>query len=135
MIKPLADRVVLKLVEAEETTKSGILLASASKEKPHVGRVVAVGPGGLVGDKEIKMQFKKAGRYVLELEFTTPQSELAQIKIPLKINKMGACTFVAKGTNGALGTVKASTSVMQWEQNLVFSSENEVKINKVKFYI
>lgn len=56
MIKPLADRVVLKLIEAEETTKSGILLASTSKEKPHVGRVVAVGPGGLVGDKEVKMQ-------------------------------------------------------------------------------
>ncbi len=56
MIKPLADRVVLKLIEAEETTKSGILLASTSKEKPHVGRVVAVGSGGLVGDKEVKMQ-------------------------------------------------------------------------------
>lgn len=56
MIRPLADRVVLKLIEAEETTKSGILLASTSKEKPHVARVVAVGPGGLVGDKEVKMQ-------------------------------------------------------------------------------
>jgi ABC-2 type transport system ATP-binding protein len=86
-------------------------------------------------DTPISMQFKKAGRYVIELEFTTSQSELAQIKIPLKINKMEACTFVAKGTNGALGTVKANVSIMQWEQNLVFSSENEVKINKVKFYI
>jgi beta-glucosidase len=86
-------------------------------------------------DTPISMQFKKAGRYVAELEFTTSQSELAQIKIPLKINKMEACTFVAKGTNGALGTVKANVSIMQWEQNLVFSSENEVKINKVKFYI
>ena len=86
-------------------------------------------------DTPIPMQFKKAGRYVAELEFTTSQSELAQIKIPLKINKMEACTFVAKGTNGALGTVKANVSIMQWEQNLVFSSENEVKINKVKFYI
>lgn len=56
MIRPLADRVVLKLIEAEDTTKSGILLASSSKEKPHVARVVAVGPGGLVGDKEVKMQ-------------------------------------------------------------------------------
>ena len=86
-------------------------------------------------DTVIPMQFKKAGRYVAELEFTTPQSELAQIKIPLKINKMEACTFVAKGTNGAVGTVKASVSIMQWEQNLVFSSENEVKISKVRFYI
>ena len=56
MIRPLADRVVLKLIEAEDTTKSGIILASTSKEKPHVARVVAVGPGGLVGDKEVKMQ-------------------------------------------------------------------------------
>lgn len=56
MIRPLADRVVLKLVEAEDTTKSGILLASTSKERPQVARVVAVGPGGIVGDKEVKMQ-------------------------------------------------------------------------------
>lgn len=56
MIKPLLDRVVLKLIEAEETTKSGILLASSSKEKPHIARVVAVGPGGTVDGKEIKMQ-------------------------------------------------------------------------------
>ena len=86
-------------------------------------------------DTVVPMQFKKAGRYVAELEFTTPQSELAQIKIPLKINKMEACTFVAKGTNGGVGTVKASVSIMQWEQNLVFSSENEVEIKKVRFYI
>ncbi len=64
MIKPLADRVVLKLVEAEETTKSGILLASASKEKPHVARVVAVGPGGLVGDKEVKMYVAEGDKVI-----------------------------------------------------------------------
>lgn len=45
-IKPLADRVVVKMVEAEETTKSGIILAAAAKEKPQVAEVVAVGPGG-----------------------------------------------------------------------------------------
>ncbi len=56
MIKPLADRVVLKSIEAEETTKSGILLASNSKEKPHIAEVVAVGPGGMVDGKEVKMQ-------------------------------------------------------------------------------
>ena len=54
MIRPLSDRVVLKLVEAEETTKSGILLAAASKEKPQIAKVVAVGPGGFVDGKEIK---------------------------------------------------------------------------------
>ena len=56
MIKPLADRVVLKLVEAEETTKSGIILAQTNKEKPHVAKVIAVGPGGIVDGKEVKMQ-------------------------------------------------------------------------------
>lgn len=64
MIRPLADRVVLKLIEAEDTTKSGILLASTSKEKPQVARVVAVGPGGLVGDKEIKMQVEVGEKVV-----------------------------------------------------------------------
>lgn len=64
MIKPLSDRIVLKLVEAEETTKSGILLASASKEKPQVARVVAVGPGGIVDGKEIKMQVVEGDKVI-----------------------------------------------------------------------
>ncbi|MDO4618163.1 MAG: co-chaperone GroES [Clostridia bacterium] len=55
-IKPLADRVVIKMVEAEETTKSGIILTSAAKEKPQVAEVVAVGPGGVVDGKEVKME-------------------------------------------------------------------------------
>ncbi len=54
-IKPLADRVVIRFVEAEETTKSGIILAAAAKEKPQVAEVVAVGPGGMVDGKEIAM--------------------------------------------------------------------------------
>lgn len=54
-VKPLADRVVLRFVEAEETTKSGIILAAAAKEKPQVAEVVAVGPGGMVDGKEIGM--------------------------------------------------------------------------------
>lgn len=56
MIKPLLDRVVLKAVENEETTKSGIVLAQTNKEKPQIAEVVAVGPGGMVDGKEIKMQ-------------------------------------------------------------------------------
>lgn len=55
-IKPLADRVVIKALEAEETTKSGIILSSKSQEKPQVAEVVAVGPGGIVDGKEIKME-------------------------------------------------------------------------------
>ena len=57
-IKPLADRVVIQMVETEETTKSGIVLPGAAKEKPQVAEVVAVGPGGVVDGKEIKMELK-----------------------------------------------------------------------------
>ena len=55
-IKPLADRVVIKMMESEETTKSGIVLAAAAKEKPQLAEVIAVGPGGVVEGKEVKME-------------------------------------------------------------------------------
>ena len=55
-IKPLGDSVVIKNVEAEETTKSGIILTAAAKEKPQMAEVLAVGPGGMVDGKEVKMQ-------------------------------------------------------------------------------
>lgn len=64
MIKPLLDRVVLKMVESEETTKSGILLAANSKEKPQVAIVVAVGPGGNIDGKEVVMQVKENDKVV-----------------------------------------------------------------------
>ncbi|MCL2034214.1 MAG: co-chaperone GroES [Oscillospiraceae bacterium] len=54
-IKPLGDRVVLKLIEAEETTKSGIILAGTAKEKPQIAEVMAVGPGGIVDGKDVEM--------------------------------------------------------------------------------
>lgn len=57
-IKPLLDRVVLKEEKAEETTKSGIVLASSAQEKPQFATVIAVGPGGVVDGKDIKMQIK-----------------------------------------------------------------------------
>ena len=57
-IKPLLDRVVIKTVEAEETTKSGIILTAASQEKPQIAEVIAVGPGGIVEGKEVKMMLK-----------------------------------------------------------------------------
>ena len=57
-IKPLADRVVIKMQEAEETTKSGIILASSAKEKPEIAEIVAVGPGGIVDGKEVKMELR-----------------------------------------------------------------------------
>ena len=54
-IKPLSDRVVIKMVEAEETTKSGIILSGSAKEKPQVAEVIEVGPGGVVDGKEVVM--------------------------------------------------------------------------------
>ena len=57
---PLGDRVVLKQFEAEETTKSGIILASKSQEKPQEAEVVAVGPGGMVDGKEVTMQVERS---------------------------------------------------------------------------
>jgi chaperonin GroES len=55
-IKPLCDRVVIKMVESEETTKSGIVLPGSAKEKPQMAEVLAVGPGGVVDGKEIVME-------------------------------------------------------------------------------
>ncbi len=63
-IKPLADNVVIKATAAEETTKSGIVLTSASKEKPQVAEVVAVGPGGMVDGKEIRMSVKVGDKVI-----------------------------------------------------------------------
>jgi len=57
-IKPLGDRVVIKMLEGEETTKSGIVLPGSAKEKPQVAEVVAVGPGTVVDGKEVKMEVK-----------------------------------------------------------------------------
>ena len=68
-IRPLADRVVIKTVEAEETTKSGIILAGSAKEKPQVAEVLAVGPGGLVDGKEVQM-IVKVGDKVLTSKYS-----------------------------------------------------------------
>jgi Co-chaperonin GroES (HSP10) len=61
-IRPLGDRVVIKRIEAEETTKSGILLPGTAKEKPQEAEIVAVGPGGVVDGKEIRMEVKVGDR-------------------------------------------------------------------------
>jgi chaperonin GroES len=62
MIRPLADRILIKMVEAEETTKSGIILSSNAQEKPQIAEVIAVGPGGEVDGKEVKMNIKVGER-------------------------------------------------------------------------
>ena len=63
-LRPLADRVVIKSVEAVETTKSGIVLPGRAKEKPQMAEVVAVGPGGLVDGKEINMLVKEGDKVI-----------------------------------------------------------------------
>ena len=63
-LKPLADRVVLKMVEAEETTKSGIILTAAAKEKPQVAEVLVVGPGGNVDGKDVVMHVKVGDKVI-----------------------------------------------------------------------
>lgn len=62
---PLADKVILKAAEAEETTKSGIILSSATKEKPAFADVVAVGPGGVIDGNEVKMTVKPGQRVIV----------------------------------------------------------------------
>ena len=63
-IKPLADRVVIKMLESEETTKSGIILAAAAQEKPQISRIVSVGPGGIVDGNEVVMYVNVGDRVI-----------------------------------------------------------------------
>jgi chaperonin GroES len=64
MIKPLSDRVLIKMKEAEETTKSGIILSSGSQEKPQIAEVIEVGPGGIVDGEKVEMQVKKGDKVI-----------------------------------------------------------------------
>lgn len=64
-IRPLGDRVVIKMTEVEETTKSGIVLPGAAKEKPQIAEVISVGPGGMIDGKEVVMYVKKGDKVLL----------------------------------------------------------------------
>jgi chaperonin GroES len=64
-IKPLGDRVVIKMIEMEETTRSGIVLPGTAKEKPQVAEIVAVGPGGVIDGKDVTMQVKVGDRVLI----------------------------------------------------------------------
>ncbi len=74
-IKPLADRVVVKLTEVEETTSSGIILAASAQEKPQIAEVLAVGPGGTVDGKEVKM-YVKVGDKVITSKYSGTEVKL-----------------------------------------------------------
>ena len=65
MIKPLSDKILIKMIEPEETTKSGIILSSGSQEKPQIAEVIEVGPGGVDEDgKKVVMQIKKGDKVI-----------------------------------------------------------------------
>ena len=74
-LTPLADRVILKMVEAEETTKGGIILTGTAKEKPSVAEVISVGPGGMVDGKEIVMTVQ-VGDKVITSKYAGTQVKL-----------------------------------------------------------
>ena len=65
-LTPLADRVILKMVETEETTKGGIILTGSAKEKPSVAEVISVGPGGMVDGKEVNMTVKPGDKVITD---------------------------------------------------------------------
>ena len=65
MIKPLGSRVLIKMKEGEETTKSGIILSSGAKEKPQVAEIIEVGPGGEIDGKPVKMYVKKGDNIIV----------------------------------------------------------------------
>ena len=64
-MKPLADRVVIKMLESEETTQSGIILAGVTKEKPQIAEIIAVGPGGIIEGKEVTMYVKPGDKVII----------------------------------------------------------------------
>ena len=66
MIKPLADRVLIKMEESKETTKSGIILSSASKEKPQIAEIIAVGPGGNIDGSKIEMYVDIGDKVIID---------------------------------------------------------------------
>ena len=65
-LTPLADRVVLKMVEVEETTKGGIILTGAAKEKPSIAEVISVGPGGMVDGNSVIMTVKAGDKVIID---------------------------------------------------------------------
>ena len=79
MLKPLLDKVVLKKVEAEEVTKTGIILPGSAQEKPQVSEIVAVGPGGLVDGKEVVMTLK-VGDKVITGKYTGTEVKLEGVE-------------------------------------------------------
>jgi chaperonin GroES len=81
-IKPLADRVVVKMLEAEETTKSGIVLPGSAKEKPQVAEIMAVGPGGIVDGKDVIMEVD-VGDHVLISKYAGTEVKVDNVELTI----------------------------------------------------
>ena len=81
-LKPLGDKVVLQFLEAEETSQGGILLASSAQEKPQVAQIVAVGPGGTVDGKEVKMEVSVGDKVILN-KYAGTEVKLGQYKFTI----------------------------------------------------
>ncbi|MBQ8738357.1 MAG: glycoside hydrolase family 3 protein [Clostridia bacterium] len=82
-----------------------------------------------------ELRIEKSGKYVLEIEFESSLSELAQISIGVNVDGSDACTAVAKGTNGEKGSIKTPISMMNWNKKITFTSKADVKIISAKFLI
>ena len=100
-LKPLADRVVLKMVEAEETTKGGIILTGAAKEKPEVAEVIEVGPGGVVDGKEVVMTVK-AGDKVITSKYSGTQVKVDGVEYTI-VRQSDILAVVEQQTTGRSG--------------------------------
>ena len=81
-IKPLADRVEVKMLEAEETTKSGIVLPGSAKEKPQVAEIMAVGPGGIVDGKDVIMEVD-VGDHVLISKYAGTEVKVDNVELTI----------------------------------------------------
>ena len=131
---PLTDRVVLKQCQAEETTKSGIILASAAQEKPMEAEVIAVGPGGMVDGKEVVMQDKSYGAPLITNDGVTIAKEI-ELEDPFE--NMGAQLVkeVATKTNDVAGdgtttaTVLAQAMIKEGMKNLA-AGANPIVLRK-----
>lgn len=86
-------------------------------------------------DEKFAYDFKKSGKYIFEIEFTSPLTSLAQIAITLDIERTGVCTFISKGTDGGVGVIKTYVSIVQGEKNLTFTSKADVEIKRVKLLL
>ena len=81
-LTPLADRVILKMLEAEETTKGGIILTASAKEKPSVAEVISVGPGGMVDGNEVVMSVSK-GQTVLVGKYSGTKVKIGEEELTI----------------------------------------------------